>query len=146
MQVHKEGSLVVLMLGLFWLAGIMTMVLYAMVSHLSTLAAIREVELQHWYLIQGGMQTALAHINDAPELYLQEQGVVTLYEGPFYMKEKELTLNLLFQKGLAEGEGLIKGVLKKENTIPLIHLFWHITYAKTDNKWRFVSGERIYDQ
>lgn len=147
MERHKEGSLVVLMLGLFWLAGIMTLVLYAMVSHLSTVAALREVELQRWYLIQGGMQTALAHINDTPELYLQEQGTVTLYEGPWqiYMKETELTLSLLYKKGVAEGEGAIEGILKT-NTIPLIHLFWHITHAKTDNNWRFESGERIYEQ
>jgi hypothetical protein len=145
MQVHREGSLVVLMLGLFWLAGIMTMVLYAMVSHLSTLVAIREVELQHWYLIQGGMQTALAHINDAPELYLQEQGTVALYEGPFYMKEKELTLFLSYKKDTEEERGGIEGILK-ENMNPLIHLFWHIAYAKTDSNWHFVSGERIYDQ
>jgi len=146
MQQYKEGSLVVLMLGLFWLAGIVTMVLYAMVAHLSTVANLREVELRYWYLIQGGMRTALAHINDASELYLQEQGEALLYEGPWQVdpRHTDLTLRLAYQ-GLGEGKGTIAGELHEKES-SLIRLRWHIAYVKKDQKWHFVSGERIYER
>jgi hypothetical protein len=82
-----------------------------------------------------------------PELYLQEQGTVTLYDGPWQIdvRKSELTLFLLYKKGSSEGQGIIEGGLN-EKKASLIHLFWHITYAKADQKkWHFVSGERIYE-
>jgi hypothetical protein len=145
MDKHKEGSLVVLMLGLFWLASFMALVLYAMVSHLSTLVALREVELQHWYLMQGGMQSALAHLNDTPELYLQEQGTVTLYEGLWQVDMRESGLMLTLQyRGFGEGKGIIEGELHDKET-SLIHLIWHIACTRQGQPWRFVTGERIYE-
>ena len=143
---RQEGSLIIVMLGLFWLTGIMTAVLYAIVAHISTLVTLREVHMRYWHLLNGGMVIALAHMNETPDLYVKEQQPFILYEGPWRIDPRHtmLRLKLLVDRKDVLGPACtVRGELFNDKSMYLI-VIWHLVYDEAMFKWVYLWGERIY--
>lgn len=134
------------MLGLFWLAGIMTAVFYAITMHITTLVILREVQVRYWHLLEGGMVTALANINDSVDLYLQSEQSLILYEGPWNIDPRHTTLSLklsLQRENASTLSRTLKGELFVDKQ-PCIVVIWYLAYEETLRKWQKVRGEIVY--
>lgn len=139
----QEGSLVIIMLGLFWLAGVITTVLYAMTAHITTLVALREVQVQYWHLLQGGMMTALAQINDTPLAYQEYGQMRVLYEGPWAIDPRHDHLRLKLTTYMEPEARVLKGELF-DDTSTYIGILWYLAYDETVTRWYRTRGEIVY--
>ncbi len=148
MHKNKEGSLVLLMIGLFWLLGIITAVLYALTAHIHTVMTLREQHAQCWQLLQGGMLTAVACINDNAKFYLQNQDALILYEGPWSIDPHHtmmrIHLSIYKPLNLPQHEMMLEGKLLQEGNKGLITVLWYLTYNEKDYRWHYRYAERLY--
>jgi hypothetical protein len=144
MYKRTDGSIVVVILGLLWLVGIMTAVLYAMVASISTLAELREIQTRYWYALEGGMITACAHMQDNPEAYAQH-GTQTLYEGPWPIDQRHPTMHIMLTLKGAGGDGgglyQLTGTLVDEG-IPRMSVVWYLQYNEVHSRWDYQYGDR----
>src|SRR5580700_1510237 len=84
----QEGSIVVVLLGLFWIMGIMSGILYFISAQVDQVLLLREAQIRVWHATQAGLLTGLAHLNDDPMILRIEEGgssrEVKLYQGQWF--------------------------------------------------------------
>lgn len=143
----SQGSVVLIMIGVFWLIGIVAAVLYTMVAHITSIAELREIQARYYYALEGGMLTALAHIKDQPEAYASMQSQV-LYEGPWPldMRHPMLGLRLQLSRDTQEADSeryMLTGTLFEGYTACLT-VVWYLAYEESALQWRYLWGEQIF--
>ncbi len=143
----SQGSIVLILIGVFWIIGIVAAVLYTMVAHITSIAELREIQTRYHYALEGGMLTALAHLKDQPAAYALVQSQA-LYEGPWPvdMRHPMLVLRLQLSQNTQEGDQKIytlTGTLSEGGRVRLA-IAWCLEYQEKTLQWRYLWGEQIY--
>jgi hypothetical protein len=143
---HAEGSIMLIVLGGFWLMSIIAAVAYTIVAQVASIAQLREIQARYQYALEGGMMTALAHLNDQPAAYAAS-GFQPLYEGAWPLDERHPTLGIKLDLTADPKEGgnqhyRLSGQLF-EDAQRRIAVVWHLFYEEESAQWRYLWGEQI---
>jgi|GEM_PF-4497984 len=138
----RPGSITVIVIGLLWLMGIVTGVIYTITMQMEQVLILREVQLRAWHALRGGMLTGLAHLNDQADTGAQNiSQPELLYEGVWRVDPRHEQFFLILRLQHTDSDHAILTGELYEHAQLCAHLEWYLDYDRQAKKWHVVKGK-----
>lgn len=138
---HAAGSITILALGLLWLMGIITAVVYTITMQVEQVLVLRELQFRRWHALCGGMLTGVALLNDIIDTEDTTASATPirhadlLYDGPWAVDPRHEAFHLQLQIEYEDAQwALLRGELSEKGVVFLC-IQWKLWYNERVQKW-----------